>query len=228
MALTIGFDVYGTLVDPIEMGQHLAPVLGSQARIFGQLWHEKKVEYAFRRGLMDQYQNFTVCTQQALRYCLAVFDIRLSNAAQQELIAKFNQLPAFNDVIPGLTRLKAQGHTLAAFSNGPEASVRTLMQQSGMAPMLDECISVDDVQTYKPSPMVYHYLIQRTHSSADQCWLVSSNAWDVIGAKAAGLKTAWIQRDPSKIFDPWEFEPDLVVRDLIELSEKINQPPIQP
>ena len=51
--------------------------------------------------------------------------------------------------------------------------------------------------------------------------MISGNPWDVIGGKAAGLKAAWIKRDPAKIFDPGEFEPDLVVKDLIELSEQL-------
>jgi 2-haloacid dehalogenase len=73
MTQAIGFDVYGTLVDPVDMGRHLGTLIGDQAKAFGQLWHDKKVEYAFRRGLMQQYQDFGVCTLQALRYCMKVF-----------------------------------------------------------------------------------------------------------------------------------------------------------
>ncbi|GGK62964.1 haloacid dehalogenase type II [Amphritea balenae] len=222
MPQTIGFDVYGTLVDPVEMGTHLEALIGDQAKEFGQLWHEKKVEYAFRRSLMQQYQDFSVCTLQALRYCMKVFKIDLSEQAQQALMAEFANLAAFNDVVPGLKSLKQQGHTLAAFSNGPEAAVHTLMGNAGVLPLLDDVISVDDIRIYKPSPRVYQYLMETTGSTVDNCWMVSGNPWDVIGAKAAGLKAAWIQRDPAKIFDPWDIEPDLVVNDLIEFSEQLT------
>jgi 2-haloacid dehalogenase len=218
MSQTIGFDVYGTLVDPVDMGKHLEALIGDQGKAFGQLWHDKKVEYAFRRGLMEQYQDFSVCTLQALRYCMQVFQIELSEKSQQHLLAEFSNLAAFDDVIPGLVALKAQGHTLAAFSNGPEAAVHTLMAKSGVLPQLDAVISVDDVGTYKPSPRVYEYLMRRTAATTANCWMVSSNPWDVIGAKAAGLKTVWVQRDPARIFDPWGIEPDLIVTDLVELS----------
>ncbi|MFT6977497.1 MAG: 2-haloacid dehalogenase [Shewanella psychromarinicola] len=222
MHKTIGFDVYGTLVDPVDMGQHLQELIGDKAQEFGQLWHDKKVEYAFRRGLMQQYEDFGVCTHQALQYCLSVFNVTLSAHAQQELLAKFSQLTAFEDVIPGLALLRNQGHTLAAFSNGPEVAVRTLMQNSGVLPQLHDVISVDDIHTFKPDPAVYHYLMTRTQSEPHHCWMVSSNPWDVIGAKAAGLKTAWIQRDSKKVFDPWGIEPDLTVTNLIELSEQLD------
>lgn len=218
MRQTLGFDVYGTLVDPVDMGKHLSSVIGDQADAFGQLWHDKKVEYAFRKGLMQQYQHFGVCTLQALRYCMAVFKIELSEEEQQQLMAEFSNLTAFPDVIAGLERLKTQGHHLVAFSNGPEASVRALLDKSGILPHLHNVISVDDVQTYKPSPLVYQHLLQKTQSSEEDCWMVSSNPWDVIGGKAAGLKAAWIQRDPGRIFDPWGIEPDLITTDLLELS----------
>ncbi|CAM4231481.1 haloacid dehalogenase type II [Shewanella livingstonensis] len=222
MQKMIGFDVYGTLVDPVDMGQHLQQLIGDKAQEFGQLWHDKKVEYAFRRGLMQQYEDFGVCTQQALQYCLSVFNVTLSNSEQQDLLAKFSQLKAFDDVIPGLALLRNQGHTLAAFSNGPEVAVRTLMQNSGVLPQLHDVISVDDLKTFKPNPAVYDYLMTRTQSDLNHCWMVSSNPWDVIGAKAAGLNTAWIQRDSKKIFDPWGIEPDITVSNLIELSEQLD------
>ena len=222
MNKVIGFDVYGTLVDPLEMGQHLQQLIGDKALEFAQLWHDKKVEYAFRRGLMQQYADFAVCTQQALQYCLTVYNLTLTASAQQQLLAKFSQLSAFEDVIVGLALLRNQGHTLVAFSNGPELAVRNLMHNAGVLPQLHDVISVDDLQTFKPNPAVYHYLINRTQTDPTHCWMVSSNPWDVIGAKAAGLNTAWIQRDSKKVFDPWGIEPDLTVSNLIELSEQLE------
>ncbi|GGP74592.1 haloacid dehalogenase type II [Shewanella ulleungensis] len=222
MKYSIGFDVYGTLVDPVDMGQHLENLIGDRASEFGQLWHDKKVEYAFRRGLMQQYADFTVCTHQALQYCLNVYQISLSPAEQQQLMARFAELNAFDDVIPGLKKLVQHGHHLAAFSNGPELSVRKLMANSHILPHLQQVVSVDDLQTYKPNPDVYQYLVERLQADINSCMMVSSNPWDVIGAKSAGLKAVWVKRSPSKLFDPWEIQPDLIVSDLIELATLLN------
>ena len=46
----IGFDVYGTLVDPLEMERHLRALLGGQAGPFAARWREKQLEYTFRRA----------------------------------------------------------------------------------------------------------------------------------------------------------------------------------
>jgi hypothetical protein len=47
---------------------------------------------------------------------------------------------------------------------------------------------------------------------------VSTNPFDIIGAKSAGLRTAWVKRDPNVVFDPWGVEPDLVVSGLDQLA----------
>jgi 2-haloacid dehalogenase len=77
---------------------------------------------------------------------------------------------------------------------------------------------VDDIKTFKPNPDVYEYLVNRGGCSREETWLVSSNPFDVIGAKAAHLRAAWVKRSSEAVFDPWEFEPDIVVRDLMGLA----------
>ena len=54
-------------------------------------------------------------------------------------------------------------------------------------------------------------------SVEQQGWLVSGNPLDVIGAKGAGLKAAWVRRGSAEAFDPWEYVPDITVGDLVEL-----------
>jgi 2-haloacid dehalogenase len=55
-------------------------------------------------------------------------------------------------------------------------------------------------------------------SPPEATWLVSANAWDVIGAKAAGLRAAWVRRSADAVYDPWDLEPDLVVDTLQDLA----------
>jgi 2-haloacid dehalogenase len=63
---TIAFDVYGTLIDTNGVVSRLREWIGSQAEVFSQTWRSKQLEYSFRRGLMRRYENFAVCTRQAL------------------------------------------------------------------------------------------------------------------------------------------------------------------
>ncbi len=219
MAYAIGFDVYGTLVDPLQMKQPLRDLVGERADRFLELWREKQIEYAFRRGLMKRYENFGVCTKQALEFTTISLGVHLSAEARAELIAHYQELKAFPDVAPGIERLKAAGHTTVAFSNGAEATVRSLLQQAKVLQHLESVISVDDLKTFKPNPEVYEYLVKRVKRPKNEAWLVSSNPWDVIGAKSAGLRAAWIKRKPDAVYDPWGIEPDCVVVDLHALAD---------
>ncbi|CAN5493965.1 hypothetical protein BH10CHL1_BH10CHL1_28950 [soil metagenome] len=221
MTYAIGFDVYGTLVDPAGMQRHLRPLIGDLTERFALLWREKLIEYAFRRGLMGKYENYTVCTRHALLYTLQFFKVELSSHEQESLIAEYQNLPVFVDVVNGLRRLKAQGHYLVASSNGPEFAIRNLLSRAGVLTHLECVVSVDDLRTYKPSPTVYVYLARSVNRPLSETWLVSSNAWDVIGAKAVGLKAAWLKRSSERVFDPWGIEPDLIVQDLVELAAHI-------
>lgn len=210
----IGFDVYGTLVDPLAMERHLRALLGGRAGEFAARWREKQLEYTFRRGLMRRYVSFDLCTAQALRYVIAALGVGIGEADQARLLAHYRELRAFPDAVPAIETLKMAGHTVVAFSNGVEATVRALLDYAGILSHLDDVISVDDLQTFKPDPAVYAHLARRVDRPVGETWLVSGNPFDVIGAKAAGLRAAWVRRNPAAVFDPWGIDPDLIVTDL--------------
>lgn len=132
-------------------------------------------------------------------------------------------LPAFPDAAPALARLRAAGHRLFAFSNGTAAHVDALLRYASLHTLFDGIVSVDDMRTFKPAPAVYAYARRATGAWSDPCWLVSGNAWDVIGARAAKLDTAWIRRSEAQVFDPWGIEPTLIVASLNELADRLAQ-----
>ena len=219
----LGFDVYGTLVDPLAMREPLREVADDKAEHLSEVWRLNQLQYTWRRGLMRRYQNFDICTRQALRAAMTTVGIELSAAEQDRLMAAYLDLDLFPDVTPALAALKDQGHALVAFSNGVESTLRTLLSRAGAMPYLTDIVSVDDLQTFKPDPAVYAYLAERCNSDMSNTWLVSGNAWDIIGAASAGLKTAWLKRSPAAVFDPWDIEPDLVVEDLQELAGRLAE-----
>ncbi|MCP4275601.1 MAG: haloacid dehalogenase type II, partial [Gammaproteobacteria bacterium] len=54
-------------------------------------------------------------------------------------------------------------------------------------------------------------------------WLISGNAFDVMGAESAGLRGVWLQRSSSAVFDAWEgLSADATIRELSGLDEAIR------
>ncbi len=222
MTAPIAFDVYGTLINIKQIVQHLTPYVGERAEAFAAEWRRTQIEYAIRRAAMKRYEDFSVCARQALDYTSRVFRADLSADDRQRLLETQQNMPAFPDVVGGLDGLARKGHRLWAFSNGPEAALTPLLDRAGILPHLDGIVSVDEVRSFKPDPEVYHHLARRLDRPIGETWLVSSNPWDVIGAKSAGLNAAWIQRDPQEVFDPWEIEPDLIADSLDALVGRLD------
>jgi len=218
----LAFDVYGTLIDPFRMEDHLRAIFGERAKEATELWRTKQLEYSFRRALMKKYENFDVCTAQALRFVSRQLDVSLEEETLRNLLDQYLRLPAYPDVPEALEQLEARGFKIVACSNGTGDAVRGLLERAGVLARFSGIVSVDPIRTFKPDPAVYEYLAAQVHAEKELVCLISSNPFDVIGAKACGLRTVWVQRDPKKVFDPWEFEPDLIVAGLEQLSGKLN------
>jgi 2-haloacid dehalogenase len=218
MPTAIAFDVYGTLVDPLAMAKHLKSLVGDRAARFAELWRAKQLEYSFRRGLMRAYRPFSVCTWESLLYTECSLDIALGEQSRTTLMELYRNLPPFADAASGLASIKRGGHYLAAFSNGEAEAIREVLENAGLLSFFDDIVSADEVRTFKPDPAIYSHAVQRLGQTANATWLVSSNPFDIIGAKTAGLRTAWIKRDAAALFDPWGVEPDVVLSSLDQLA----------
>ena len=222
MSVTLAFDVYGTLIDTHGIISILHELIGDKAKDFSQTWREKQLEYSFRRGLMQNYENFSVCTSHALDYTCMFYKVALTKEQKHELLDSYRTLPAFTDVKEGLVRLKAANFRLYAFSNGSAEAVETLLVAAGIRGYFLGVVSVDDLRSFKPNPAVYAHFLRRSGASGRNAWLISSNPFDVIGAISAGMRAAWVRRSKEAIFDPWGIEPTVTIESLEELHEKIG------
>ncbi len=101
MSVTLAFDVYGTLIDTHGVISKLREIVGDRAEEFSQTWRDKQLEYSFRRALMQNYENFAVCTSQALDYTCAFHKVSLTDEQKAELLGIYRVLPAFSDVKEG-------------------------------------------------------------------------------------------------------------------------------
>ena len=75
MKYTLAFDVYGTLINTSAVFDSLEQMIGDQAKDFMETWRNKQLEYSFRRGLMNKYTDFSVCTKEALEYCCKLLKV---------------------------------------------------------------------------------------------------------------------------------------------------------
>jgi 2-haloacid dehalogenase len=217
----LAFDMYGTLVDPVGISKQLERYLPEQALRLAEVWRQKQLEYTFRLAAMERYEDFEQVTRRALDYALAVVGRELRSEQKDALIAQYNDLERFPDVGPGLERLKEAGHAMIVFSNGAPQMLQALMDAADLHPYFQGFVSVDEVKTYKPSPKTYRHAARRLGRPIGEVRLVSSNPFDDIGAEAAGMRTAWVDRSGG-LFDTLGSPPEIVVGTLTELADALE------
>jgi 2-haloacid dehalogenase len=222
MPATLAFDVYGTLIDTSGVVSALERLIGDRAPALSDAWRTKQLEYSFRRGLMQNYRDFAVCTRQALDWACEALKIDLPDGDKNCLLAGYRELPAFPDARTALASLHGAGHRLFAFSNGRSDDVRTLLHRSGLAEYILDVVSTGEICSFKPNPAVYAHFLRRAGAVGAVSWMVSGNPFDVIGAVSAGLRAAWVRRDPETLFDPWEIRPTAIVSALTELEPLLS------
>ncbi len=155
-------------------------------------WRQKQLEYTWLRSLMGRYEDFWAVTEAALRFAVRRLDLTPSPAQIERLMQSYLSLACFPEVRVALERLA--GRPRAILSNGSPDMLGAAVAASGIAQHLDHVISVDAVKVYKPSPQVYALGPRTIGVPADELLFVSSNAWDVAGAKAFGYRVAWCNR----------------------------------
>jgi 2-haloacid dehalogenase len=222
MTFTLAFDVYGTLIDPLDVSRKLGDYVGEHAAAFARTWRDKQIEYLFRRALMGDYRNFSTCTRQALEYTDQSMQTHLHDAVKDALMEKYRVLPAYAGVTEALQQLRSKECRMYAFSNGQPDDLEHLLETARLTEYLDDIISVDKVQSYKPDPAVYRHFLASTDSMPENTWLVSGNPFDVIGAIGAGWNAAWLKRNRMAVFDPWGVEPTATITDLAELTDIVQ------
>lgn len=179
-----------------------------------QAWRAKQLEYSWLRALMGRYEDFWRITEDALRWAIARLHLEAGDAQIGRLMDAYLSLSCFPDVPGALASLA--GRPRAILSNGAPRMLAAAVASSGLGLHLEHVLSVDAVKTYKPSPLVYALAPQAMGIPAGDLLFVSSNAWDVAGAKSFGFRVAWCNRTGA----PAEFlgaGPDHVVRSLVEL-----------
>ncbi len=221
VAEALVFDMYGTLVDPIRIWKALEQDTGKAAPRIAEVWRQKQLEYSFRLTVMERYEDFERVTRKALDHALATAGSDLSDDKKAALMAQYDDLETFPDVLPGLRRLRDRGQRMLVFSNGSPRMLDAIMRKAALAPYFEGYVSVDEVRAFKPSPRTYRRVAERLGRPLGDIRLVSSNPFDVIGAEAVGMKAAWVNRGGG-LFDWLGSPPDVVVESLTELAHLLE------
>jgi 2-haloacid dehalogenase len=187
------FDAYGTLYDVQSVRRLATELCGEKGELITQLWRLKQLEYTWLRGLMRMYEDFSVVTRASLEFALESAGVPPTPALCEKLMAKYLDLDLYPEARQALDALS--GYKLAILSNGSPSMLDALVRASGIAPLLTDVISVDRAKSFKPDPRCYELVGPALGIAKHEALFVSSNGFDVAGAKQFGFTVAWIERD---------------------------------
>jgi 2-haloacid dehalogenase len=219
------FDLFGTVLD---LGGSLTPTI---AEVLGEQQSTVKPEAVWSawrtRQRLEQYQDnivamghsgYLTVVRRACSYVLRQFDLDASDATIQRLLAAWQNLNAFDDVLPALKRLKTR-YRLVALSNGEDKYLHHLAKNR-IGWDFDAIMSVETVGAFKPHPGVYRRCAAMLGLEVGQCLMVSANSFDVMGARMCGLRGAYVNRYRLP-FEDTPFVPDLTVTSFTQLADNL-------
>ncbi len=216
----IVFDAYGTLLDLTAIMARVRAVTEDRGEEFLALWRQKQLEYAFLRTIMGRYAPFRQITQDALDYVLERFGLRVNPSERERLVNGWTDAEAFPDAGPALKALRSAGWSPLILSNGDPMMLQASVAHSGLLPLLDDVLSIEDVHRFKPDPRAYQIVLDRYGGTADQVTFVSSNGWDVAGAVAFGFTVFWINRTHT-VLEHLNLPPTAQLTSLTELTRQL-------
>jgi 2-haloacid dehalogenase len=215
----IAFDMYGTIVDVAAVAEACRAV-AADPTAFAQEWRAKQLEYSFLRTLLDRYQDFWTVSGQALEFVLQRHALVASPAQRRHLLNAWLQPTPYPDAKTALPRL-AERYPLAILSNGSPRMLRIGLARTGLRRYFRWVISVDRVRRFKPSPIVYQLAPRHMRLRRADILFVSSNSFDVVGARAFGFQVCWINRTGAPL-DVLGVKPTIAVASFDELSAALE------
>jgi len=218
------FDLYGTVVD-IQTGLTRAAAhylkakgwAGDPSRLV-TWWRRTHFENSMIDALLGRtHTPYREIGRISLSYTLERAGIPHTREEVKSLVAEIERLQPFPDAVAALTRLKKR-YRLAILSNGDPDMLEALKPHLGIA--VDRIISVAEAGCFKPHAAAYRKGAEIMGARVEEILFVANHAFDCVGAKASGMRAAFVDRR-KRPFGDWPYLPDLVVGDLEELANTL-------
>jgi len=217
------FDQYGTIVD-MQGGltRAVTPFLAAKGwkgepHRFVTWWRRTHFENSMIDALCDRgHTPYRQIGHRAVSYVMDRCGIAYSQDDVTWLVAQIETLKPFDDVIAALERLRTAGYGLSILSNGDPDMLLAAGPHIGFR--FDHIISVAAAGAFKPHWRTYAKAEEIIAQDRSSLLFVANHAFDCIGAKSYGMRTAFIDRR-KRPFGETPHQPDLIVANFAELSE---------
>jgi 2-haloacid dehalogenase len=211
----VAFDVIETLMSLEPLRARLTDI--GQPPALLEAWYTRTLRDGMALSATGDFVAFGDVAEAALR---ALTNYTIGDEQVASVMAGWEDLPAFPDALPAITRLTEAGVRVACLTNGSAYLVSSFVNRTGLGSGVDRVISVEEVYRWKPAGVVYRYATEVLGVLPDRLALVAAHDWDCHGAKRAGLTTGWVSRKSGGYGAPFA-PPDVTGEDLTEVAAKL-------
>jgi 2-haloacid dehalogenase len=211
------FDVFGTMFRLDPLGAKLEEI-GLPGAL--KVWFARTLRDAFALEAAGAFKTFREVASGALEVLLVENGRDPDRKAIRGVLDTFKELPAWADVKPSLERLRERGVRIATLGNGSSEVAKALLEHAGISSFFEATLSVEEAKHWKPDPAAYQFALRKLDVQAKDAALIAAHAWDVMGARRAGLRGAYVSR-LEKRFQPAMEQPSLTGESIDEVIEKL-------
>jgi 2-haloacid dehalogenase len=218
------FDQYGTVVDMqsglVEVATPYLKSKGWTGRpdAFVTWWRRTHFENSMIDALLHTtHTSYREIGQRAVAYTLERAGIEHTAQEVAELVEAIVRLKPFPDVPAALARMRTR-YKLAVLSNGDPDMLENARAHHQVP--FDAVISVAEAGSFKPHVVTYTTAARLMGVELHEVLFIANHAFDCIGAKSAGMRTAFIDRR-SRPFGGTPHQPDVVMPDMQSLAEHL-------
>lgn len=219
------FDQYGTVVD--MQGGLVAAVTpwlkqkgwDGKPNSFVTWWRRTHFENSMIDALCARgHTPYREIGHRAVAHVMDRAGIEYTQNEVRWLVGEIERLKPFPDVITALEQLKAAGYGLHILSNGDRDMLEAAAPHIGFA--FDSRISVQEARYFKPAWQTYAKAEELIGLERSQLLFVANHAFDCVGAKSYGMRTAFIDRR-RRPFGETPHQPDLILADFTGLADML-------
>ena len=223
------FDQYGTLVDmQTGLTEVAAPYLRSKGwtgdpHAFVTWWRRTHFENSMIDALLHrEHTSYREIGHRSVAWVLERAGIPHTPDEVRALVAHIETLRPFPEVPAALARLRTR-FRLVVLSNGDPDMLEAAKPHHRLP--LDATISVAAANAFKPHVATYRRAAEIEGVGMDAILFVANHAFDCIGAKSAGMHTAFVDRR-RRPFGATPHQPDLIVASMTELADVLCPSPV--
>lgn len=213
------FDLNGTLLDVGAIARALPPGLPDPAGLVEAAF-DGLIQQALAMTMVGRHPPFPDLLRASLARRLALAGSPADDAVLDAALARAAQLPPFPEAAAALDRLAAAGVRCAVVTNSATGAAERALRAAGLRDRLESVVGTDGVAAYKPDPRVYANALGRLGVEPADAVMVAAHWWDLLGAGAAGLRTAWVARKERVLLATLP-APAYRGADLLEVAEAI-------